>query len=400
MKIFAIINISNENDLQCDSGYIFQRIIAEKLHEKGHEYHIAGADCPAFRNIQGDYFIKHYISCGTNRYSARYNFNFSEFAQLLEQVKPDVIFNCQIELTSAIRGVLEMFGNKQIPLVSYCHYPALWEHGDSIVPVLDQSLNHAKLGYNIVFNILTSVLTADAVLIQSRYALGLIEHALDYYRLPYPNKIKVLAPPADPMVACGYNIYKKGHGEESFFYNHRLYQSYGSADFLQFAQKVMRKFGLKCVVSDCMPHRSSERAKINGTPEYFKEMIQNTDNIDLINGSVSREQYRDNIVKNLFAVAAFRRSCVWSMAAMDCMSLGVPVIAPNYAAYPEFVPQELLFDNMATALKIIKEIKENKAFRLKVSDKCFRAAQKYSADKISDRLLKIFEKEISKKCVI
>ena len=80
MKILTIMNISNEQDLTCDSGYIFQRVLAGAFSKYGCEYHIAGADCQAFREIRNNHFVKHYISCGTNRYSSRYNFNFDEFA--------------------------------------------------------------------------------------------------------------------------------------------------------------------------------------------------------------------------------------------------------------------------------------------------------------------------------
>lgn len=104
-------------------------------------------------------------------------------------------------------------------------------------------------------------------------------------------------------------------------YNHRLYKSYGSEEFLSISNKIIERFNLESVVFDSMPNRSVERAVLNGSPEYYKSIIQARSHTSLINGHVSRDVYKKNLVKNLFAMAAFRKTCVWSMAAVDCMCL-------------------------------------------------------------------------------
>lgn len=258
MKILSFINISNENDLECDSGYIFQRIIAKELHHRGHDYHIAGSNCKSFQNINEPYFYKHYITWGTNRYSSRYNFNFDETKKLIESVKPDIIFNCQIELTSAIRAVLETIKTKNVPLISYCHYPALWDPTimHSSRPLLDNTLNNGQVGYNILFNILTSLVTANKVLIQSYYARSLLESAINFYKIPYKYKIGIVQPPVDSLLFDKQNHYNTKEPCLSFLYNHRLYKSYGSEEFLSISNKIIERFNLESVVFDSMPNRS------------------------------------------------------------------------------------------------------------------------------------------------
>lgn len=400
MKILTLMNISNEQDLACDSGYIFQRVLAKELTQRGCEYHVAGAKCPAFCEINNGFFEKHYISSGTNRYSSRYNFNFEEFAQLIQNVNPDVVFNCQIELTAAIKSVLETL-KVNIPLIAYCHYPALWDKslGKSNGPVIDQTLNNGHVGYNILFNVITSVITADAVVTQSNYARSLLEDAIKFYKIPYKNKIRVIAPPIDNELFCGFNIYKKSEHSQSFLYNHRLYKSYGSEEFIKFGRQMIKSCKLECMISDCMPNRSANRAVLNGSPEYFKSLLQKTKGFSVVNGNVARNTYRANILRNLFAVAAFRKSCVWSMAAIDCLCLGVPVIAPDYASYAEFIPKDLLFRNTSEAMEIVRRIQTDEDFRNNVSDKSFTLAKKFGADKTVSAFIKLFGREISKKCV-
>lgn len=396
MKILSIINISNEQDLTCDSGFIFQRVIASELTKLGCEYHIAGSDCKAFKKIESTFFIKHYISNGTNRYSSRYNFNFEEFDILLEKINPDIVFNCQIELTAAIKSVLE-FKKYKIPLISYCHYPALWNNSSN-KPLLDETLNGGGIGLNIVMNILTAVSIADKVLIQSNFAKNLIEKAMLYYNIPYFNKIGVISPPLDDRIFDGKNHYLLNEAYQSFLYNHRLYKSYGSEIFIELGEQIYSEFNLSCNVFDSMPNRSISRSSLNKTPEYYKNIIRMKNNFHLINGNVPRDVYKRLLLQNLFALGAFRNTCVWSMASLDCSCIGIPVIAPNYASYNEFIPEELLFNDTKEAMNIIHNLINDDIFRSKMSKKAFAASKKFKADVIAKKLLNLFKKERAKKC--
>ena len=125
MKILSILNISNKDNISCDSGYIFQCILSKQFEKMGHKYVIAGANCLEFKQAKELKCKKEYINLGTNKFSSRFDFNSDEIAKLIQKVKPDVIFNTQIELTSAIRSVL-VWNKLDIPIVTYCHYPALW----------------------------------------------------------------------------------------------------------------------------------------------------------------------------------------------------------------------------------------------------------------------------------
>lgn len=105
-----------------------------------------------------------------------------------------------------------------------------------------------------------------------------------------------------------------------------------------------------------MPNRSKDRSNLNSTPAKFREYIKKLKDTVLFDGNVSRENYAKLIQNSRIAIGAFRKACVWSMASTDCMSLGVQVIAPDWGAYPEFIPNELLFKDWSEAKKLIRQL--------------------------------------------
>ncbi len=397
MKILSIINISNEQDLTCDSGFIFQRIIASEFQKAGDTYILAGASCPSFQAIEETNFQKRYLTLGTNKYSSRFTFNFSEFESLISQEQPDIIFNTQVELTAAIKSVLE-WNKKQIPLVSYCHYPALWNNIETKVPELDQSLNQGNLCIPILFDILSALTTSDAFVIQSHFARSLIEKAAKYYNFEMDKEIYIVPPPADPLLLSNKNIYLSNvdKNEKMFFYNHRLYKTYGTETFLDLFSDIYKRFNVPCIISDPMPNRSTARTKNNSTPVLFREKIKNNPTFLLYNGDIPRSTYKTNILKSIAAFAPLRKACVWSMASVDCMSVGVPVMAPKYASFPEFIPQELLYKTKDELFDLCENILTNRDFRLTVSEKSYKNSLNFCSYNVYIQLKNIFENVIER----
>lgn len=388
MKILSILNISNTDDLVCDSGVIFQRILLSELIKKNIEIHVLGPDIQAFRDYDIGPVKKHFTQLGTTRYSSRFHFAWHCVESLIVNENPDIIFNNQVEITSAIRAILTSLGNKKTKIVTYCHYPAIWSV-EGEIPALDGSLNHNNLGIPIVFDILGALLTSDAFVIQSNFARNLINKTANYYKVQNYKEIQVIPPPADPMVGST-NEKNLMAEKRNVLYNHRLYQTYGTEEFLSFIEDCQQELSFNLHVSDPMPRRSAMRANLNSTPAFYRERIKNLKNAQLIDGNVEREQYKKNILNSKLAIAAFRKACVWSMAAIDCMSLGCPVLAPNYAAYPEFIPEELLFEDFSQAKYIMQLLLNNNDFWLECSKKSQNQALKLSSSIIAEKFYQLF----------
>lgn len=398
MKILSILNISNKDNISCDSGYIFQCILSSQFEKMGHKYVVAGSNCPEFKQATELKCKKEYINLGTNKFSSRFDFNSDEIAKLIQKVKPDVIFNTQAELTSAIRSVL-VWNQLNTPLVTYCHYPALWANNmKSRTPEIDQSLNAGNLGNKIVFDILTALQTSDLFIIQSEFAKSLIVKAAKYYKVPYDSKkLIVLAPPADPLFLDKKNGYITTlTNKKNYIYNHRLYKTYGTQDFIDIFAELHKQFGIQCVVLDPMQKRSQKRATQNNTPADFVKIMSKMPGISIAQNNKTRNAYKTILNSGLVCFAPLRKSCVWSMACMDCMGLGMPVVAPNMAAFPEFVPKSLLYKNKRQLNKIISKLQTNDVFVKQMSEQCVISAHKYSPEKTAEKLFCEFNKLVNK----
>lgn len=396
MKILSVLNISNKENITCDSGYIFQAILAEEFNKNGHEYIVAGSNCKQFRKVKIPHTKKVYLPLGTNKYSARFDFDSRYFYKLLDKIKPDIIFNTQAELTPAIKSVLA-WNKLNIPVVTYCHYPALWANKpNSSIPELDQSLNSENLCTPILMNILSALQISDAFIIQSKFAKELLEKAATFHNIKYKkNRFFVIAPPADEKFL---EYIYTNDPDRNFVYNHRLYKTYGTEKFITIFKKLNKKYGVNCSVLDPMQKRSKQRSAHNNTPaEYLQQMAQ-TQGFIVERNNRNRNEYKRILSKSLAGFAPLRPACVWSMAAMDCMGLGIPVIAPNMAAFPEFIPQKLLYKNQSELENIVKNIIEDSSFRQSMSRECFNIAKKYSAKNITCELESVFKQILDKRC--
>lgn len=392
MKVLSIINISNTDDISCDSGIIFQRILADEFVKRGIKYEVVGPDIEAFKEFDFPQVEKHYINLGVTRYASRFGFDWSGFADTIQNVGPDLIFNNQVEITSSLRSLLVTLGSPETPIVSYCHYPALWGVPDK-TPQFDQTLNHQELALPIVFNILSALVTGNTLITQSEFAKELIVKTANYFNIKSFSDVIVIPPPADPLLFEESLIHKPPNGK-CILYNHRLYKSYGTGEFLEFI-KSLNDPAIELIVSDPMPHRSSKRSLLNGSPSYYRKIFSDMPRARLVDGNVSRILYKDIIKDARVAFGAFRKACVWSMAVVDCMSLGIPVLAPCYGAYKEFVPLNLIFEDYAQAGELTDRLLKDDRFWMECSRACHQITHKLDPSVIAERFVEVFERVLS-----
>ena len=355
MKILSVANISNFDDINSDSGYIFNYLLAKEFIKDNNEFAIV---LPVgLNNIENFKDCKIYHSdIGTTKYSSRFAFNWDSFSNIINEYKPDLIFINQCELTSAIKALLISNKNNQTKILTYCHYPAL--HVDeNQKSILDYSLNNEGLGETIIYNILTAVNVADFFITQSNFAKNLLIDYAGQHNVELGKEIHIIPPPLDPTF---YNKKERDFVRGSnIVYNHRLYQSYGTGFLTSLIESNCDK---QFLVLDPMPNRAKNRTQFNNTPSEFVQSLKTVKNVEVFNGSESRLKYKQYLENGDIAVACYRTACVWSMAAVDCLCVGIPVIAPNFAAYPEFIPDYLRFNSLKEANIIINKLFKDKDF--------------------------------------
>lgn len=385
MKIIAVCNVSNADDPSCDSGLIYQRILSDEITKLGHEYLLLLPKGPDYSGLNFSCSTKE-INLGIGRYSSRFNFDWHQLADVIHHHKPDILFNNQVELTTPLKALLVENDMPTVRLVTYCHYPALWE-GEKGDAIIDSSLDNNNLGFSIVSLILSAIQVSDAFIVQSMFAANLLLKAANNYGIKLNKKISVVPPPCDPALLEPPSI--KEVLNKNVLYNHRLYKSYGTDQLLRLI-KMMQNRDANFIISDPMPNRSEKRSMLNSTPKNYIMTMRNMRNVCIFSNGNDRSAYKSVIQRSALSLAAFRPSCVWSMSCIDSMGMGIPVIAPRYAAYPEFIPEDLLFSNLEQAVSLIDRILSNQSYWISMSKKSYENAMEFSPSIISGNIMKIF----------
>lgn len=355
MKILSIANISNFDNINSDSGYIFNYLLANEFIKDNNEFAIILPD--GLDNVKNFKDCKiYYSNIGTTKYSSRFAFDWDSFAKIINEYNPDLIFLNQCELTSAIKALLISNKHNKTKILTYCHYPALHvdENQNSI---LDYSLNNEGLCETIVYNILTAINIADFFVTQSKFAKNILINYAAHHNVELKKDIHIIPPPLDPIFynenVKEFSVYK------NIVYNHRLYQSYGTEFLTTLINSNQDK---KFLILDPMPNRAKNRTYFNNTPSEFVQSLKTFQNVEVFNGGESRLKYKQYLSEGDIAIGCYRKACVWSMAAVDCLCVGIPVVAPNFAAYPEFIPDYLRFNSLEEANYIINKLFNDKNF--------------------------------------
>ena len=144
MKILSYLNISNVDDIECDSGYIFNYTLAEAFSSLDCDYRIILPD--AIKGCSGRFndSEKYFVTMGCTKYEARYHFEWEKVLSIITNYRPDVIFLNQAEFTAVFRTLLDTNGFKNVRIFTYCHYPAI--HLTSAdEAIIDYTLNDSGL---------------------------------------------------------------------------------------------------------------------------------------------------------------------------------------------------------------------------------------------------------------
>lgn len=385
MKILSYLNISNIDNISCDSGYVFNYAISRALKKRGVDFKIILPIELVGKNKKFDEEDCYYAQMGCTRYEVRYRFDWKSICDIIRGEQPDIIFVNQPELVATFKALLLENDFNHIKIFAYCHYVALHVDTENN-PIIDYTLNNSMLGENIIYNILTAINISDFFAIQSQFASNLLINYARIHNFKINKRVYILHPPLDEDLLTGDFVFKTG---KYILYNHRLYESYGTSFFVDFVDYHVE---YNFIVANPMCNRSSARRKFNSSPEKYNTILAGKSNVKLINGG-ERCAYRDAIDMCRCAIVPYRTACVWSMSIADCYCRYVPVVAPKIGFYEEFVPSDLLFCTKQEESEIINELLVNDDFWLKSVKQCREFLQKIVPETIIDNFLNIVNKK-------
>jgi glycosyltransferase involved in cell wall biosynthesis len=380
VKILSILNVSNRERLGADSGVIFHRLLFERLARKGAECVVAAPVDLGLLNVRWAAFEP-----GSSKYDVRFRFDWDAASRLILAEKPDLLFVHQVEQTSHFRALLVTL---RLPtrLITYCHYWPVIQIGEGSL-VWDASLDHAGLAQIILLRILTAVLASDNFFVTSAYAQSLLLRSSRHYNINVPvERVVILPCPADPEFIAAKP--RSFNATNRILYSHRLYQQYGTEFFIDIAGHYERS-PIKFVVTDFFGERNAERTALDAFVDQYRTTLRSMSNVIVRTDGHDRKKYREIVESVDIGLAPYRPNANWSMSAVDCMGLGIPVVAPNVASFPEFVPRELLFSSRDEAIVLLDRLLSDRDFWAHCSVRSAEYAKRFVADTACKHFLEI-----------
>ncbi len=354
MRILHILNVSNGERLTADSGWIFAELIGSELLKRGHDFIVAG---PAPIREPSSEFVK--VDAPVGKYAARFGFSFADLLRAVRDAEPTHILVNQPEIVPEVRAaILEARGTAVVGC--YCHYvPFLYDEYGELIDC--PSLNDCGLGRSVRIAFLSGIAASDFAFVHSSTARKWIEQASQAHSLVIP-RLQIAPPPCDPTFRIG-PCERDGssHSRTEVVYSHRLYEHYGTAQFLRMADQIVDHLGLTVDVTDVLGDRSPSRSRLDTSPDWYRESIEGRPGINIVDGS-NRHLYRETVRRALVVLAPFRPGSTWSMSCIDAQGLGVPVIAPKMPWYEEHIDDRLLFSTDQEGLALIGRLHSDREF--------------------------------------
>ena len=358
MNILSFLNVSNIDNINCDSGFIFQKQLGDEIVKNGHKFTLV---VPSSIN-QENSFDTYIYDLGLHKFQVRFSFEWNKIIEIIADTKPDIIISNQPELSANFKALISS-ENMDVRLYTYVHYFPFALDADNNF-IIDPSLNNNGLCKNVILSFISGLLASDRIFIHSKYSLHLLERLFSLYNIPINcQNIDILPLPYDPFIATPIEVNK----EKNILYNHRLYKQYGTDFLIEFAKRTLNE-GWKIIVTDILNNQNKKRTVLDYSSLNYKEQLFSLSNVTITDKGNKRSDYKKLIYSSMISLAPFRWNCTWSMSVIDCMCAGLPVVAPRIAWFKEFIPNELLFDNHADLFKLSKFLFKDKSFYTEMSN--------------------------------
>ena len=379
--VLALLNVSNHDDLACDSGYIFLRLLAEGLRGEGATLAVVGLNTGVIDGVVG-------YSSATSRtkYESRFSFDWGVVAMAIRETRPEVVLVGQPEHGSAVRAILEE-ARHPARLVTYCHYlPAGSGRTSSGRPSLDPSLNDGGLGLPIQLAVIGSCHVSDRVLVQSEYAARRLHELADAFGVPLPSGLVGIAPPPyDPELLSDGPALPPAR----LLYNHRLYRHYGTDFLVDLAEVLAERVEHELIVLDVLANRSLTRHTLDPYVRDAVGRLRGISTVRIVPGIGDRPAYRDLLHSVRVGLAPYRRASVWSMSTVDCLGMGVPVVAPALACFPEIIPRGQLYHDVSEAADQVATLLESADAWRTASERARAAVESLTPERTAQAVLAV-----------
>lgn len=376
-----LLNVSNPDRLSADSGWLVADILASAFADRGTAFTIAG---PA--PVSDPRAARVAVPSPGTKYRARFGFDIAATAHAFGVVRPDVVVANQIENAPGVRAAM-LEASVDAMLAGYAHYVPY--HLDPAGALhLDPSLDDGGLGHPVVLMFFAGLMACDRVLVHSGTAATWITDVADRLGLDLADRVRVVPPPADPRLHRDTGpAAEVGAGMPVGIYNHRLYAHYGTGRFVDLAQQLVDALPVRLQVTDLFGNRRPGRARLDASPDQYLARLRALDGVQVVSDQGRRDRYRQLVGASAFGLAPFRPGVTWSMSVVDCMAMGVPVLAPRLGWLAEFADPALTFDHPEQAIALVEQLLTDPPFAAACADRAVAATAPLAADVVADAYL-------------
>ncbi|MEV8389154.1 MULTISPECIES: glycosyltransferase [unclassified Streptomyces] len=368
MRVLYLLNISNPDRLSADSGWIFADLLAPALADAGVEVTVA-APAPAGDTRTGF----HRTPVPGTKYRARFSNDVGELVSMIRAARPDVVVANQVEEAPAVRAALLEAGCGAL-LAGYCHYLPFSLTGDGQV-LLDPALDDAGLGRSVLLAFAAGLSACDRVMVHSATAASWVSAAATQVGVDLTGRMRVVPPPRDGRLVrnpatTGADRDRAG-GQAIGVYNHRLYAHYGTQEFVDLARELTASGVVRVRVMDLFGTRRAERTGLDDSPERMRDKLAALPHVEVVSDRGDRIRYRELLAGARFGIAPFRPGCPWSMSAVDCQGMGLPVISPRMGWLAEHIDPALCFTTAAEAVALAERLATDDAFHAEHAQRAY-----------------------------
>jgi len=342
-KIISIVNISNKDNLECDSGVHVQLGFGKEMEKRGHKYVI-------YSQIDPDYWIfqARKIELGNTKYAVRFGVPYADLLKnILKEGKVDFVLVNQPEIAASVKAILIEAKLYTTQIIIYVHYlPIYLININTGTLTLDPSLNEGEIGEIILSKVFEGCKIADKILVHSQWGADLLANLSEQkFGLSLSKKISIVPPPLDNA------LLEKIHDFEMPFsnfiaYPNRLYAHYGTSELFKQLHYIQKKNPFKVYVSDPLANQSINRKALDPESEKLRIELKNYPFILWgLDEDRKRSNYYNKLRNSLLVLAPNRKAALWSMSVADGMANARPALAPNAGGYKDLLPSDLLWNN-------------------------------------------------------
>ncbi|MCO6698236.1 glycosyltransferase family 1 protein, partial [Streptomyces sp. Vc17.3-30] len=136
---------------------------------------------------------------------------------------------------------------------------------------LDPAMNDRGLGRSVLLAFAAGLGACDRVLVHSSTAAFWTTAAAARTGVDLGDKLHIVPAPRDVRLVRDPDDITPPEGRATGFYNHRLYEHYGTARFTQLARRLVADAPVRLTVMDLFGTRSPERIRLDPSPERHLE---------------------------------------------------------------------------------------------------------------------------------